>query len=80
MTELDDELQSAIIDQLNAELGAASMSINTLAGRMSRPYDSTRNYLRKERPMPLAVFLECATALGVDPTVIIERARQRMPK
>lgn len=80
MTEMDDLLQEKIIDQLNAELGAASMSLTALAERISRPYDSTRNYLRKERSMPLMVFLECATALGLEPNVIIERARQRMPQ
>jgi len=78
MTTEDDLLQAAIIDQLNAELGASTMSMKQLAAAIGRPYDSTRNYLRKERNMPLGIFIECATVLGVSPDTIIARARQRL--
>jgi hypothetical protein len=78
MTKEDDALQSAIIDQINAELGATSMTMKELAAAIGRPYDSTRNYLKKERSMPLGVFLECAAALGVDSGTIIARARERL--
>lgn len=78
MTTEDDELQAAIIDQLNAEIGAAGSSMKALAAKIGRPYDSTRDYLRKERLMPLSVFLEASSALGLSPDEIIARARQRL--
>lgn len=78
MTNEDDLLQAAIIDQLNAELGASGVSMKDLAAKINRPYDSTRNYLKKERSMPLGIFLECAAALGVSPDELIARARQRL--
>lgn len=78
MTAEDDALADAIIDQINAELGASSLSIRELAKRLSRPYDSTRNYLKKERPLPFGVFLEIANNIGVPAEEIIRRARARM--
>lgn len=80
MTNDDDLLQAAIIDQLNAELGAAGVSMKELAKKIDRPYDSTRNYLRKERSMPLGIFLECAAALGVSADEIIASARRRLTR
>lgn len=80
MTTEDDALQSAIIDQLNAELGASGMTVKKLAIAIDRPYDSTRNYLKKERSMPLVVFLECAAAIGIEPVEVISRARVRLQK
>jgi len=78
MTKEDDDFRDAIVDQLNAELGAQGMNIKALAEKIGRPYDSTRNYLRKERLMPLGSFLEIANGLGVDPEVIVARARERL--
>lgn len=78
MTNTDDLLQAAIIEQLNAELGAKNLSMKDLAKAMGRPYDSTRNYLRGERAMPLGVFIEIAAVLGLAPDEMIKRARQRL--
>jgi lambda repressor-like predicted transcriptional regulator len=78
MTNDDDLLQAAIIDQINAELGAAGISMKDFAKQLGRPYDSTRNYLKKERSMPLGIFIECATALDITPDEIIARARRRL--
>lgn len=78
MTKDDDLLQEAIIDQLNAELGARQLSVAALAKAVGRPYDSTRNYLRKERAMPLGVFIELAATLDMPADEIISRARQRL--
>ncbi|MFG6277968.1 hypothetical protein [Microbacterium sp. 5K110] len=80
MTESDDALQAAIIDELNGELGATGITMRELSVRVGRPYDSTRNYLRKERPMPLWAFIEFTTALGVTPETLIGRARERLQR
>lgn len=78
MTTEDDALYAAILKQLNAELGAAGFSVKSFAKHVGRPYDSTRNYLMGERVLPLGIFLEYASALGVDPDLIVSRARGRM--
>lgn len=78
MTTDDDAFASAIIDQLNAELGARGVSMRGVARRIGRPYDSTRNYLRKERALPLGIFLEICAAIDVRPEVVTARARERL--
>ncbi|MDT0211201.1 hypothetical protein [Curtobacterium sp. BRD11] len=78
MTNDDDLLQAAIIDQINAELGAVGLSMKDFAKKLGRPYDSTRNYLKKERSMPLGIFIESAAVLGITPDEIIARARRRL--
>ena len=78
MTKEDDALEAAIIDQINAELGAAGISMKQFAVMIGRPYDSTRNYLIKERRMSLGTFLEMSSALGLEISTITSRARQRL--
>lgn len=78
MTKQDEMLAAAIIDQINAELGAANMSISQLAKIIDRPYDSTRNYLKKERQIPFTLFFEIVAAVGVAPEDVIKRARERI--
>ena len=78
VTREDELLQAAIVDQLNAELGAAGISVKEMAKKLGRPYDSTRNYLRKERTIPFLLVLECAKELGIPTETIIARARQRL--
>lgn len=78
MTEQDDLLQAAIIDQLNAEIAGAGLNMTRFAKLLNRPYDSTRDYLKKEKPMRLGTFLEFAAALNIAPDEIITRARQRL--
>ncbi|WP_156760022.1 hypothetical protein [Microbacterium karelineae] len=78
MTQEDERLQAAVVDQINAELGASGLTMKAFASKMGRPYDSTRNYLRKERALPFGIFFEMSSALDVAPDEIIRRARQRM--
>lgn len=78
MTTEDLAVQTAIIEQINAELGVQGISMTKFAKMLGRPYDSTRDYLKQERPMRLDFFLEAANALGIPADEIIRRARQRM--
>lgn len=78
MTQEDAQLQDAIIDQINAEIGAAGLSMKQVAAMLDRPYDSTRNYLRKERSMPLGVLIELCRVLDVSPDVLVSEAQGRL--
>ena len=78
MTNEDDELLEAITDQLNAEIGAKGLSMRQFAEKLGRPYDSTRNYLRKERALPMIVLIEGARVLDIEVADLIARARQRI--
>lgn len=80
MTDADDLLATAILAQLNAEIAAAGTNIKSLAAAIGRPYDSTRNYLIGERKLPLGLFLEMCSGLGITPDELIRRARDRMPR
>ena len=73
--EEDTAMQHAVVDQLNAELGSMKMTVAELARKMGRPYDSTRNYLAKERDMPLDFLLQAARTVGVPVEEIVSRAR-----
>lgn len=73
----DELLQAAIVDQVNAERAGMGWSVKDLAGLMGRPYDSTRNYLSKDRPMPLDFLLQAARVLGVPADVVVSRARNQ---
>jgi lambda repressor-like predicted transcriptional regulator len=68
-------MQLAVVDQINAELGALGWSITDLAREMGRPYDSTRNYMKKEKAMPLGFLLQAATVVRVPVEEIVSRAR-----
>lgn len=78
MAAQDDALYAAILAQINAELGAAGLSVRAFAAKLGRPYDSTRNYLLGERTLPLGIFLEYASVLGLEPDVVVARARERL--
>jgi hypothetical protein len=75
MTNEDEAMMRAIADQINSELGGLGWSVMDLARKMGRPYDSTRNYLVKERALPLPFLLEAATTIGVPAETIVARAR-----
>ena len=80
MTDEDDALADAILAQLNAEIAAVPTTAKALAARIGRPYDSTRNYLKGERRLPLGTFLELCSGLGISPDLLIADARRRMQR
>lgn len=80
MTKEDEAFADAIVDQINAELGASGVTMKDLAKMLGRPYDSTRNYLKKERTLPFGIFLEMARVLNIAPEEVITRARGRLSK
>lgn len=77
MTDEHLALEYAIVDAINAELGAQRINIRELARRMDRPYDSTRNYLVLERRLPLDFLIEVAPILGTTPDVLVAEARNK---
>lgn len=80
MTKEDEAFADAIVDQINAELGASGLTMKDMAKKLNRPYDSTRNYLKKERTMPFGIFLEMARVLDIAPEEVIKRARGRLSR
>lgn len=70
-------LERAIVDAINAELGAKRLSIKALAKQMDLAYDSTRNYLALERRLPLPFFLKVADELGTTPEALVAEARAK---
>ncbi|RRD61350.1 hypothetical protein [Leucobacter sp. OH1287] len=78
MTKDEDILEAAIIAQLNAEIAAAGLSMMDIARLTGRPYDSTRNYLKRERAINLKTFLDICDALKISPDIVIRRARERI--
>lgn len=78
MTYSDDRLRDAILEQFQAELAIAGLNMKALAERMGRPYDSTRNYLKGERAMPVEFLIDASRTLGIAPDALIARARQRI--
>lgn len=78
MTDSHLALEHAIVDAINAALGAADrMTVRELARRMDRPYDSTRNYLTLERRLPLDFLISVAETLGTTPEALVAEARSK---
>ena len=70
-------LERAIVDAINAELGAQRINHKELARRMDRKYDSTRNYLVLERRLPLEFLIAVADILGTTPDALVREAREK---
>ena len=75
MTDQHLALERAIVDAINAALGAKQINTSELARRMDRPYDSTRNYLTFERRLPLDFLLAVAETLGTTADALVVKAR-----
>lgn len=77
MTDEHLALEHAIVDAINAELGAQRISAKELSRRLDRGYDSTRNYLVLERRLPLEFLIQVADLLGTTPDALVREAREK---
>ncbi len=67
----------AIMDQLNAEIGASDFTVKSLAAAMGMDYNTFRRYVQGERPMPMVVLWSAIDQLEIPQLVFAERAQQR---
>ena len=77
MTDEHLAFEHAIVDAINAELGAKRISAKELARRLGRGYDSTRNYLVLERRLPIEFLIAVAELLGTTPDALVREAREK---
>lgn len=69
----------AVLEQLNAEIGAnPNLTDKAIAGKIGMDYNTLRRYLRGERKMPLHVFWGVLSALDIEESTFLTRARTRL--
>ena len=67
----------AILDQLNAEIGASDYTIKSLALALDHDYNTYRRWANGERPMPMVVLWASIDQLGIPQLVFAQRAQDR---
>lgn len=77
MDERDARLAQLIVEQLRIERAAKNLTYKELEAGSEITEQTIRRYFNGTRVMPMTAFLQIARALGVDPSVIIARARKR---
>lgn len=73
----EQDLQSAIVAQLQAERGAARLTYAELAEKAELKEQTVMRYLTNKRDMPMSAFLDLCTALEMDPRDIVTLAKER---
>jgi len=76
----DEALVAALLAQLRAEQGAQGLSVVELGRRVGIHRNVLDRYLKGDRPMPIGIFIDLCSSLGVSPDVLIGRARERMQR
>ena len=78
MTDEDEDLQRATVDQIRGEAVAQYGGMKEFAAQWGRPYDSTRDYLKHVVPIKLGVAIEMCSFLGVPLEEMIARGRAQL--
>lgn len=67
----------AVGQQLRAEIAAAGMSAAQVARELDMQKSQLHRYLHAQRDLPISTLMRIARVLGVDVTVILDRADER---
>ena len=68
---------NAILEQLNAEIGASDYTVKSLALALDMDHNTFRRYTKGERAMPMVVLWSAINQLGVPQLVFAQRAQER---
>ena len=67
----------AILSQLRGEIAASFPNQKAFAEAAGIPYPSLHRYLKGEQQLPITVFIQMCTALGLEPATVFARAAER---
>lgn len=67
----------AVVDQLNAEIGASRYNVKSLAEAMGVDYYTFRRYTKGERELPMNVLWNAIDALGISEETFFRRVLDR---
>lgn len=73
-------LEASLATQIKVELVECGMDQKTLAERVGIHHVTLTKYMKGQRSIPMPVFFEIATALGVSPRTLMERAEARLER
>lgn len=68
----------SVADQLRAEIAAAGLTASEVARRISMDKSMLHRYLHSKRELPLSTLARICGGIGIDPSVVIERAIERI--
>lgn len=72
------EIQHAVVVQINAEMAAKGWSKADLSRQAEIPKNTLGRYLSGERGIPLDIFANIADALGLTYVELASRAQRRL--
>lgn len=73
-------LEASLATQIKVELVECGMDQKTLAERVGIHPVTLTKYMKGQRSIPMPVFFDIATALGVSPRALMERAEARLER
>lgn len=73
-------LEEALATQIKVELVENGMDQKTLAERVGIHPVTLTKYMKNQRSMPLPVLIDVASALGLSPRELMERAEARLAR
>jgi len=72
------EIQNAVVVQINAEMAAKGWKASDLSREAGIPKNTLSRYLKGERGIPLDTFGDIAEALGLSYVELASRAQRRL--
>ena len=78
---MDSETESvvkAIADQMRAEIAACGKTITSVARETGIHYQSLYRYMHGTRDIPASIIVKVAGSVGVEPSLIMSRAYERL--
>ena len=78
MTNAFDGLEAALATEIKVQLLERGMDQKTLAERVGIHAVTMTKYLKNQRSMPLPVLIDIASALGVSPRALMQKAEARL--
>lgn len=73
-----EDLQGAIVRQLQAERAAVGMTYAEVAVKSSMTEQTVMRYLTGKRDIPMTAFLDMCLAMSVDPRELVLLAERRL--
>ncbi len=72
------QFNAAVAAELRAERAAKQMTVDALAAASGVPKGTLLRYLNAQRDIPVPALADLASALSIDPAVVLDRASLRV--
>ena len=74
------QFNAAVAAELRAERAAKKITVDALATSSGMPKGTLLRYLNAQRDIPVPALADIASALGIDPALVLDRASARVQR